>query len=113
MPKKTLLAAFLFFVVTVLSGSVRADVITMNNGQTHEGKITAEEQDRVQIKLGDSGVRLWFSRDQILSIEKTESEEDPEKEEAESESQGNAREDARASQKRAFGHEEKEPHLIH
>jgi len=86
MPKKALLAAFLFFVVTVLSGSVRADVITMNNGQVHEGKITAEEQDRVQIKLEDSGVRLWFSRDQILSVEKTESDEDPEKEKAEPES---------------------------
>lgn len=86
MPKKALLAAFLFFVVTVLSGSVRADVITMNNGQIHEGKITAEEQDRVQIKLEDSGVRLWFSREHILSVEKAESDEDPEKEKAEPES---------------------------
>lgn len=62
----------------IVSGLASADVITLKSGQTHTGTITAEEEERIQIKLEKSGVRLWFLRDQILSFEKTEPEEDSE-----------------------------------
>jgi hypothetical protein len=55
----------------VLAGSAGADSITLDNGQVYEGEITAEKEGRIQIKLKDSGVRLWFSRDKILDFEKT------------------------------------------
>jgi hypothetical protein len=55
-----------------------ADTIKLKSGQTHEGVITAEEEERVQLKMEGSGVRLWFSRDQILSLEKTAPEREPE-----------------------------------
>ena len=73
-----------FFVVTIfsmllshlISFAASADIITLTDGQTYEGEITAEEDERVQIKLDGSGARLWFPRDQISSIEATESEEE-------------------------------------
>ncbi len=64
----------------VFSSSVFADTITLTNGQTHQGEITAEEETRIQIKLETSGVRIWFSRDQIATIEKSAPEKRDEKE---------------------------------
>ncbi len=75
MLKKILQLVFLILGVAMVSGPAEADIITLKNEQTYEGKITAEEEARVQIRLEGSGARLWFSRDQILSLEKTESDE--------------------------------------
>jgi hypothetical protein len=47
------------------------DKIELKNGQVFEGSIIREEDKRIQLKLDGSGARLWFSRDQILSIEKS------------------------------------------
>lgn len=55
--------------------SAAADTVKLKSGQVHEGVITAEEEERVQLKLEGSGVRIWFDNDQILSIEITEPEE--------------------------------------
>ena len=63
--------ALLFFVLIAFTGSAAADSVTLNSGQNYEGEITVEEEGRIQIKLENSGVRLWFSRDQILDFEKT------------------------------------------
>ncbi len=45
------------------------DRIELKNGQAYEGAIIGEREERVQLKLDGSGARLWFSRDQISSIE--------------------------------------------
>ena len=71
------------FVIVVVSTSAGADIIKLKSGQVHEGEITAEEDKRVQLKLDSSGVRLWFMRDQILSIEKTAPDEEDEEDEDE------------------------------
>lgn len=73
-----ILLAFAFIVIT---SSAAADTLKLNSGQVHKGTITAEEDDRIQIKLESSGVRLWFPRDQVLSFDKTERKEDGEAEE--------------------------------
>ena len=78
--KNILKFALLFFIFIAPTGSARADSLTLNSGQIYEGKITAEEEGRIQIKLENSGVRLWFSREQVLDFEKTKPEE-PEDEE--------------------------------
>ncbi len=87
MLKKVLLPALAVFFIVAVSSPAHADVIKLKSGQSHEGEITAEEEGRVQIKLATSGVRLWFSRDQISSLEKTESDKDSE-EDAESDEEG-------------------------
>jgi hypothetical protein len=51
-----------------IPGFATADTLTLKSGQVHEGKITAEEEGRIQIKLENSGVRLWFPRDHILEF---------------------------------------------
>jgi hypothetical protein len=56
--------------LAILASRSDADVIKLKSGQTHKGAITAEEEDRVQLKLEGSGVRIWFQRDQIASLEK-------------------------------------------
>ncbi|MBI4832557.1 MAG: HEAT repeat domain-containing protein [Candidatus Lindowbacteria bacterium] len=65
-------AAVLSFAAFLFSSSpvVNADTIKMKNGDTHQGKITAEEETRVQMKIEGSGARVWFMREQILSLEK-------------------------------------------
>ena len=78
--KNILKLALLFSVFIASTGSVVADSLTLNSGQIYKGEITAEEEERIQIKLENSGVRLWFSRDQILDFEKM-SPEEPEDEE--------------------------------
>ncbi|NQU08134.1 MAG: hypothetical protein HQ583_06195, partial [Candidatus Abyssubacteria bacterium] len=75
---------FVAFVIVVVSTSAGADIVKLKNGQVHEGKITAEEDKRVQFKLDSSGVRLWFMRDQIVSIENTDPDEEDEDSEDES-----------------------------
>ena len=92
------LSTFIFaaFVIVVVSTSAGADIIKLKNGQVHEGEITTEEDKRVQLKLDSSGVRLWFMRDQIVSIENTdpdEEDEDSEDESAESEEEASDLED--------------------
>jgi hypothetical protein len=67
---KNILKLIIILISTVALGhSAAADTITLKSGQVHKGVITAEEAGRVQIKLESSGVRLWFSRDQILDYE--------------------------------------------
>jgi hypothetical protein len=78
MRKSFYLLAFLIFLGVALVSDVAADTITLSNGQSYTGEITAEEDDRVQIKLDGSGARLWFSRDNIESIETVEQEQDME-----------------------------------
>lgn len=51
--------------------SASSDTIKLKSGQVHEGEITAEDGDRVQLKLEGSNVRLWFPREQIESVERT------------------------------------------
>lgn len=92
------LSTFIFvaFVIVAVSTSAGADIIKLKNGQAHEGKVTAEEDKRVQFKLDSSGVRLWFMRDQIVSIENTdtdEEDEDSEDERAKSEEKASDFED--------------------
>jgi len=58
-------------VVFIAPAIVNADIIALKDGHTHTGVVTAEEEQRVQIKLDGSGVRIWLSRDQISSIEKS------------------------------------------
>lgn len=66
----------LSFVLIAVAHFAYADTLTLKNGQVHKGEIMAEEDERIQIKLDSSGVRLWFLRDQVLSFEKKEPETD-------------------------------------
>jgi hypothetical protein len=79
---KILKFAVLFFVFVAFTGSAAADTLTLSSGQVYKGKITAEEEGRIQIKLESSGVRLWFSRDQILDFNKTNPEKPEDEEKA-------------------------------
>ena len=81
-----ILLAFAFIVITSFAA---ADTLKLSSGQVHKGTITAEEDDRIQIKLENSGVRLWFPRDQVLSFDKTDR-----KEAGEAEEKGNPESDA-------------------
>jgi HEAT repeat protein len=54
----------------VFSPSLWADTVKLKSGQTYKGTITSEEEDRIQIKLEGSGARIWFARDQIVSLKK-------------------------------------------
>ena len=71
---------FILLLLTLFSLSVptlaNADTIKMKNGQVYKGVITAEEDERVQLKMDGTGARIWFSRDQILSFEKEDPTED-------------------------------------
>lgn len=70
--KKTILSITVILVSFFLFGhSAAADSITLKNGQVYEGKITAEEEGRIQVKLKGSGARLWFSRDQVREYKKS------------------------------------------
>jgi HEAT repeat protein len=69
-----LITALLF----ISSSSLHADTIKMKNGASHKGEITAEEDKRVQMKIEGSGARIWFMRDQALSIEKDNPKKTPE-----------------------------------
>jgi len=75
----TLIALLVFFCVVVPMPS-SSDTIKLENGQTFEGEITAEEDGRVQMKVAETGVRIWFSRDQIASLDKLTSEKKTESE---------------------------------
>lgn len=77
------LLMLLMLVSGAISSDAVADTIALKNGQTYEGKITAEEEGRIQIKLETGGARLWFSRDQIAEMEKSPPEEESEGEGAE------------------------------
>jgi hypothetical protein len=80
----------LFLNVSLLAGVssfADADIIKLKNGQEHEGTITVEEEKRIQLKL-ESGVRIWFQKDQIASTEKT-AKKEPEKKEQSSEAAAN------------------------
>ena len=59
-----------FFLAT--TSPANGDTIKLENGQTFEGEITAEEEERVQMKIAENGVRIWFPRNQIASLDKTE-----------------------------------------
>jgi hypothetical protein len=52
------------------SASTLADIVKLKSGQIHKGAVTAEEEGRVQFTLEGSGVRVWFQKDQIVSLEK-------------------------------------------
>jgi hypothetical protein len=71
--KSLLTFVMLFTALTAVSAG--ADTIKLKNGQVFEGLITAEESGRVQLKIAESGVQIWFPRDQISSLEKTSSQE--------------------------------------
>ena len=102
---------FVAFAAVMAWTSAGADVIKLKNGQVHEGKISAEEDKRVQFKLDSSGVRLWFMRDQIVSIENTDPDEededsvdeDSEDESAKSEEKASDLEDDAARARRLMG----------
>ena len=83
---RSVLWALVLFVPSALSNPASADTLTLKSGQVHKGEITAEEEERIQIKLESSGVRLWFSRDQISSYERTK----PEVEEKDKENTGSS-----------------------
>jgi len=70
MLKRTLRVTGLVLLLIAAATVVSADVVTLKNGQVHKGEIIAEEDGRLQIKLDNSGVRLWFPSDQIASREK-------------------------------------------
>lgn len=72
-----ILSALIFSTIICFAVSTfaDADTIKMKSGQVHEGVITAEEEDRIQLKLEGSGVRIWFNEDQIQSVERTEPQE--------------------------------------
>jgi hypothetical protein len=63
------MAAVILGILLAFPVLANADALKMKDGQIHKGVITAEEPGRVQLRLEGSGVRVWFSRDQILSIE--------------------------------------------
>ncbi len=84
-PKLALSALVLLF-LGAFADPAYTDTVTLKSGQIHKGEIIAEEEERIQIKLERSGVRLWFSRDQISSYERTE----PTAEQKEKESTGNS-----------------------
>ncbi|MBI5115372.1 HEAT repeat domain-containing protein [Candidatus Poribacteria bacterium] len=63
-----ILSFTVFFLISL--SSAHGDIIKMKNGAAHKGEITAEEDKRVQMKIEGSGARIWFMRDQVLSIEK-------------------------------------------
>lgn len=81
MLKRTLCVTGLALLLIAAATVVSADVVTLKNGQVHKGEIIAEEDGRLQIKLDNSGVRLWFPSDQIASREKASPAEAEEKEE--------------------------------
>lgn len=83
MRKYLLVLSFLAFVFSAFPSLAICDVIKLKNGQTYKGTVTAEEKDRVQVKLEDTGTRIWFSRDQIGSLEKSAAKEEPKKGEPE------------------------------
>jgi hypothetical protein len=53
----------------ILPFPAHGDRIELKNGQAYEGALIEEREERIQLKLDGSGARLWFSRDQISSIE--------------------------------------------
>jgi len=67
---KPLLTLLTIFLVLIAAASASADTIKLKNGQAFEGVITAEESERVQMKVSKSGVQIWFTRNQILSLDK-------------------------------------------
>lgn len=75
MQKYFLVIAAIAFFIAVNSPTAVSDTIKLKNGDTYKGTVTAEEDERVQMKLDGSGVRVWFSRDQISSLEKPAEEE--------------------------------------
>ncbi|RJP19914.1 MAG: HEAT repeat domain-containing protein [Candidatus Abyssobacteria bacterium SURF_5] len=81
-----LFASFLF----VHPFSADADLVKLKSGQVHKGAVTAEEEDRVQLKLEGSGVRIWFQKDQIAALERdSKKADDPPKEDPQSEQEPN------------------------
>ncbi len=76
LPYTSFLSVLLFF-----PASVHADVVKLKDGQAHQGTITAEEEERIQLKLEGNGARIWFQKDQIESIERDSEKEEEQKEE--------------------------------
>ena len=68
------LLVLVIFLGAAVSPFAIADTIRLKNGRVHKGTITAEEDKRVQLKIAGSGVRIWFLRDQITSMERAEPE---------------------------------------
>jgi len=95
MRKYVFILSFLALVTVAFPPLAICDVIKLKSGQTYKGLVTAEEKDRVQVKLEDTGTRIWFSRDQIESIEKSAAKEEPKKDE--SEKQADKQEDKQAA----------------
>lgn len=73
---KRILWGFALTLILIVPCSAFGDKIELKNGEAFEGKIIAEEDERIQLKLDESGARLWFSRDQISSVEKSSGDED-------------------------------------
>ncbi len=68
MTRNLLIHTLLAVALLAITGFATADTLTLKNGHIHHGKITAEEEGRIQIKLENSGVRLWFPRNQVLEF---------------------------------------------
>lgn len=73
---KRILWGLALTVILIVPCSAFGDKIELKNGEAFEGNIIAEEEERIQLKLDSSGACLWFSRDQISSIEKSSDPED-------------------------------------
>jgi len=69
--KRLYQAAVVLALVLLVPFSAFGDRLELENGQVFEGEIIDEEDERVQLKLDGSGARLWFSRDQISSLQKS------------------------------------------
>lgn len=67
--KPPLILLTIFLVLGVVAPA-SGDTIKLKNGQVFEGVITAEQSERVQMKVSGSGVEIWFPRNQILSLDK-------------------------------------------
>lgn len=70
MTKKLVFCLFSVLSLALLSAPSAADTVKLKSGQVHKGAVTAEEEDRIQLKLEGSGVRIWFQKDQIANLEK-------------------------------------------
>jgi tetratricopeptide (TPR) repeat protein len=54
-------------VLAVLAAPAAADRITLSNGRVVEGRVLAEEADRIQVEI--NGMQSWLSRDRVVSVE--------------------------------------------
>lgn len=69
--RKHIISLILLAFLLGMPAFARADLVKLKNDQIYKGTITADEEDRIQIKLEGSGVRVWFQKDQIASMEKS------------------------------------------